>query len=1111
VSIAHRRLFVAATVMALGLAAGSAAALGQAAAAEDDDPGLLPYYNGNALCMRRLYTPAIIQYEIFLKAHPTHAKAPLAKWGLGLAYYSRFYSYDAAKRAKQRDDLKKAADLLGGLAGNVMVKDQEQLHNLWGACLLELNDFAKAETALAWSVKNAKTGERKADAMAGLAQALFLQEKWDEVIKVTDDLLKAAPDSHHAPEARYQGGVARSKREKYGPADDILSELVKDTKDPSLKHRSIYHLAECRWHTKDLADAAVLYEAAAKKTKGVYSEHAQYNLGVVQFIKKEYAKAITELTAFLSKHPKSGSVPRAKLYLGRAYLEAKNFPQAEATLKPLLTVKAAAAPATLWLARTYMRQKKNADVETLLAAAATTFAKDPALPELYYEFATAQMNLGKFKEAAAAYGGAIAGGKGTLVVESLRLQAFCLHRAKQYAESLKLCEEFLTTQPEHPETGEVLFIKAENLTLLEKSAGALPVYEKVVAIDANHRRAKLSLLRMGQTYYQKKDWKACLGKLDPLLKGKVTGEAFDQIWYMAGACHFRLGAWDPAITAFEKFIKEKPKQPNVDTALYNLSLAYQHKEQAGKAMTTLSTLVSTHTKSKHLQEALVELGRLQYEAKQYPAAKKTLLQVKAGGPPAAQYYLGWIALNQKNDAEAAEHFAAMAKHPKHAFAADAALQHAILQIRAKQYKEAETTLAALLTNYPDYERTDQVVYYRGLSLARQKLYAKAVPDFVTVLAKHPKSDKADEALYWQGWCERSLNHAAAAVKLYESFVKKFPKSSLANDVTVELSELEFEEQQKLESKKPAAAAPAKAPAAPAKTPAAPAKAPAAPAKAPAAPAKAPAAPAAPVKGQAVYTGIANRLEDLLGPDKKQLADGPLRNRALYLLGWCYFKRGEHGKAAVGFETMLASKHKSPLVPSALFQAGEARMRLREHGPALVHFTQAVAAGKTAVHEPALLRRAQCEARTAKWPQSQQSAQLFLQTYPKSKYVQEAQFALGWALENQAQYATAIPVYQKVVAAGKTNEISARSQFQIGECLFASKNYTDAIPALILVETRYGYKKYTGKALLELGRVLEAQGKKDGAAEQYKEVIRRFAKTPEAAVADNLLKKLTGSK
>ncbi|MFH1730483.1 MAG: tetratricopeptide repeat protein [Planctomycetota bacterium] len=1071
-SIAHRRLFVAAMMMmAVGLAAGSAAALGQAADAGADDPRLIPYYNGNALCMRRLYTPAIVQYEMFLKAHPTHAKAPLAKWGLGLAYYSRFYSYDAAKRAEQRDDLTKAAELLGGLAGDAMVKDQEQLHNLWGACLLELNDFAKAETALAWSVKNAKTDERKIDAMAGLAQALFLQNKWDEVIKVTDDLLKAAPDSHHAPEARYQGGVARGKRKKYGPADDILSKLVEDTKDPSLKHRSIYHLAECRWHREDLADAAILYEAAAKKEKGVYSEHAQYNLGVVQFIKKEYAKAITELTAFLSQYPKSGSVPRAKLYLGRAYLESKDFPQAEATLKPLLAVNAVAAPSTLWLARTYMRQKKNADVETLLAAAATTFAKDPVLPELYYELATAQMNLAKFKEAAAVYGSAIAGGKGMLVVESLRLRAFCLHRAEQYAESLKLCDEFLTTQPKHPETGEVLFIKAENLTLLEKSAAALPVYERVVAIDADHRRAKLSLLRMGQTYYREKDWKACLGKLAPLLTGKAAGEAFDQIWYMAGACHFRLGAWDPAIAAFEKFITEKPEQPNADTALYNLSLAYQHKEQAGKAMTTLSTLVSTHPKSKHLQEALVELGRLQYEAKEYAAAKRTLLQVTAGGPPAAQYYLGWIALNQNDDAEAAKHFAAMAKHPKHTFAADAALQHAILQIRAKQYKEAETALTALLTGCPDYKKKDQVVYYRGLSLARQKLYANAVPDFVTVLTKHPKSDKADKALYWQAWCERSSEHAAAAVKLYESFLEKFPKSILANDVTVELSELEFEEQQKLESKKPAAPAP----------------------------------------GQAVYATIANRLEVLLGPDKKKLADSALQNRALYLLGWCYFKRGEHGNAAVGFETMLASKHEGPLVPSALFQAGEARMKLREHGPALAHFTNAVAAGKTAVHEPALLRRAQCEAHTAKWPQSQQTAQLFLQTYPESKYVQDAQFALGWALENQGQHAAAIPVYQKVTAAGKTNEISARSQFQIGECLFAAKEYADAIPALILVETRYGYEKYTGKALLELGRVLEAQGKKTEAMERYEEVKTRFPKTPEAAVADNLLKNLTGSK
>ena len=1066
----HRRWAIALSI-ATALLAGALHAQAQEAASSDD-PALIPYYTGNALYTRQLYTHAITQYEAFLEASPKHAKAPLAKWGLALSYYSRFYTYDAAKQAKSRDDLKKAAGLFGQLAGLAAIKEQEQLHNLWGACSLELDDFPKAETALAWTVKNGKSPELKLDAMAGLAQALFLQDKWAETVKVTDELLKAAPKSPHAPEIRYQGGVARCKLKQFAQADVILAALVEATKDPSLKHRSTYHLAECRWQAKKLDDAAALYTAAAKENRGVYSEHALYNLGVVQFSRKQYPATITELTAFLKQHPKSPSVSRAKLHLGRAYLETDKHAEAEAALKPLLAVEPVADRATLWLARTYTRQQKHANVETLLTPAVATLAKSAVLPELHYELATAQMNLGKHKESAASYGSAIAGGKGALAVESLRLQAFCLHRDEQYEPSLKLCVEFIAAHPKHAEIGEVLFIQAENLTVLKRPDEASPVYEKVIVASPKHKRAQLSLLRLAQARYQKQNWKECLAKLDPLLKAASDDNAFDQIWYMAAASHMRLDAWGQAIPAFEKFIKEKADQPNVDTAMYNLSLAYQRTKQPAKAMAVLARLIAAHPKSVQLQPAFVELGHLQYEAKQYDEAKKTLLQVKEGGPPEAQYYLGWIALEQKNDADAALCFAAMAKHPKHPFAADAALQYAILQIRARMYGKAEATLTGLLANYPKYVKKDQAIFYKGLSFARRKLHAHAMVEFASVLKTYPKSDKADQALYRLAQGQRSLNNTAAAAKLYASFLVKFPKSTLAADVVVELSRLEFEAQRKLDSaaKKPPIA-----------------------------------------KSKAAYAAIAKRLDGLLGPKMDQLGDGPLRNEALYLLGWCRIGVGENGKAAVAFGTMLASKHKGALVPSALFQAGEARKNLREHGLALKHFTAAVAAGKTSVHEPALLRRTQCEALAAKWPESQKSAELFLKTYPQSKHLLEAQFSLGWALENQKEYAEAIATYQKIVKAGKVNEISARSQFHIGECLFEMKKYGEAIPAFILVETRYGYPKYSSSAVLGLGRALQVQGKNAEAAARYKEVKTRFPKTPAAAVAENLLKKLAENK
>ena len=56
------------------------------------------------------------------------------------------------------------------------------------------------------------------------------------------------------------------------------------------------------------------------------------------------------------------------------------------------------------------------------------------------------------------------------------------------------------------------------------------------------------------------------------------------------------------------------------------------------------------------------------------------------------------------------------------------------------------------------------------------------------------------------------------------------------------------------------------------------------------------------------------------------------------------------------------------------------------------------------------------------------------------------------------------------------------RFQIGECHFASKQYDDAIKAFIRVEVNYGFPKWGARALLEMGKALEAKDEPEKAKE-----------------------------
>ena len=200
-----------------------------------------------------------------------------------------------------------------------------------------------------------------------------------------------------------------------------------------------------------------------------------------------------------------------------------------------------------------------------------------------------------------------------------------------------------------------------------------------------------------------------------------------------------------------------------------------------------------------------------------------------------------------------------------------------------------------------------------------------------------------------------------------------------------------------------------------------------------------------------------------------------------------------------------------MTASAAFQAGEARMQTKEYPAALEHFTKAVAAAKvgTDAHASALIRRGECEALTDQWQASQATYAAFIQQYggAKHKLLPRAEFGLGWAMENQKDYARAITAYRQATARGGKDALAARCQFQIGECLFASDKLDQAVKEFILVETTYAIPEWTARAILELGRIREAQDREDEAMDRYKEVIKRFPDTAAAGVAKTRLKAL----
>jgi TolA-binding protein len=237
----------------------------------------------------------------------------------------------------------------------------------------------------------------------------------------------------------------------------------------------------------------------------------------------------------------------------------------------------------------------------------------------------------------------------------------------------------------------------------------------------------------------------------------------------------------------------------------------------------------------------------------------------------------------------------------------------------------------------------------------------------------------------------------------------------------------------------------------------------------------------------------------------------IKEQAMYRLAWAYLSKGEPDAAAKGFIDFVTEFPESERVASAYYQAGECRMKTKEYEAALEHFAAALKSkDPKEVRESALLRQGEAQGLVRKWEESAATYEQFQKTYPASKWIQHARLGAGWARENQKQYPQAIAEYRKVLAGKGTDEITARSQFQFGECLFALGKRDEAIQELMRVDVTYKFKEWSARALLEIGRVLEAKGENSAAVAQFKEVIKRFPDHGAAAVAKERLDALRSS-
>ena len=1032
-----------------------------AGAQEKLDKASEKFYSGNALYNKRLYSLAIKEYLAYLQEFPTHSKVEHARLGVALCLYAQKKWPEAEKELTNVIQRRKAGD-------------PDKLGLMLAQCMINLKRPADARKAFE-PVTRSKNAEFKTTAMAAITESWFKEQNWEEVAKASARLLASSPADKLKLRGLYEGSYAQFQLGAYAKAIPLLIELAPLAKGGAYESQCAFILAECYRETGDLAKATAAYEAAGTGLTGEMAAEVAYRLGLVNFQKANYDDAVKGLEKSIKLSPDGEFSDPSRLLLGRAYLEMQDYRKAEQHLRSLSQRSEeqgkkrkkklkeglifSDARAAFWYARVFSRQKKYDQAENVLAEAVKRFDRDPLSMDLQYDYVNALMVNEKYKEASGVLGRMLQKKDYPQRSDLLRFYAECLHRNKDYANSLKYADEYLAAYGKEKHVGDIKFLKAENLNLLAKIDEALPVYVEIFSKYKDNKNVETARFRAAQIHRRKGDSEKVSGLMAELQMKAPEGAVFSQAKFVAGDAAFRQRKWAEAIVHLNAFVDQHMKdrrrasaEPNLDAAFVQMAVSSLNLQKIDDAAGYFEQVIKLFSESPHRPLALAELGRIQYEKGDHSKAKSTLSHYvqsklkKTTLNAQVDYYLGWIAMREKRLPEAEKHFYTVVhKHRTHELAPDAAIQLGRAYLEQEKFNEAaQTYINVLIKEWPDHKQMDLAVFSLGVSYARRKDWRNAAIHFAAVDEKHPKSEVADRALYELAWCAKGLKKNDEAVLHYKKLIEKHPGSSLVEKVRTEMAELTF--------------------------------------------------------AKADYDAVIAELKDTL----EKLTDPKLKEETTYRLGTAYFNKADFENAAGTFEAFIAQYEKSPKLASVYFHAGEARMKLKETIKARDHFLEAHKRNQQEeMRESIQLRLAETQRLTRQYQDAATTYTDFIRRFPESKWLAQAHFDHGWCVEKQKNYSRAAAEYRKVIAMDKRDEVAARAQFQIGECLFAMKKYDDAIQELIKVTVAYSHKKWQARAALEIGRALEALGEEDKALEQFREVMKKYPK--EQTIVDSARK------
>ena len=491
-----------------------------------------------------------------------------------------------------------------------------------------------------------------------LTQIYYKQNKYDEVVKYAPALMenvteKRGPEiakitgesyvqlnlfqeaipylekyhetgSNISSEDKYSLGYTYYKTGAYDKAASVFSQITGS--ETALSQNALYHLADCHIRMNDKNKARMAFTSASKMDHDpVIQEDALFN-GALLTYELDYSpfnEAVQALNEYLDKYPNSKRSEEATNYLVLAYLNAKNYSLALASIEKLRNMSNEIKKAYQKIA--YYRglelfSNLNFDGAINMLDASDKYGNfDNGIYALsLYWMGEAWYRKGNYNEAAVNYNGFLAQPGATGYPEyplALYNLGYCYFSEKKYDDAAVWFGRFVSASKNQPKEvisdaynrlGDCFFVQTQYSKAVGyydnalKTGGGPSDYtllQKALALGVTGKdNEKIAVLNQLLTSWPKSNYKA-------------------DVYYQMAESYVKLNQTEQAIINYRKVISDFPRSSYVKKSLLGLALLYFNSNRNSDAIASYKKVIEDYPGTQEAENAMSGLKNVYVDNK----------------------------------------------------------------------------------------------------------------------------------------------------------------------------------------------------------------------------------------------------------------------------------------------------------------------------------------------------------------------------------------------------------------------------------------------------------------------------------------------------------------